>query len=150
MYTLPHILLGLGVLSEDRARAIGIRALELFNRDPRPPPVHDELTWELMAPAAPFRIELELFIGGVSRWLCGIIFQMLVAIARFMPSCETVIEEKHGRVSLEIKKKGKVGPTRVSLSNRLRMFERNLAQDAKYLERVVSCMDDTRRLLLDV
>jgi hypothetical protein len=69
MFRLPNLLIGLAVLDEDRARAIGQRAVDQFERDPRPPPVHDEITWELMQPQAVFRQQLNRFLDGESRWL---------------------------------------------------------------------------------
>lgn len=69
MFRLPNILIGLAVLDEDRAREIGRIAVNQFERDPRPPPVHDEITWELMNPQAVFRQQLNRFLDGEPRWL---------------------------------------------------------------------------------
>ena len=56
--------------------------------------------------------------GILYRWSVGLVFAQWMAIFRIMSCVETCIEEKHGRVSLDIKKHA-IGPTRVSLANRM-------------------------------
>ena len=65
LFRLPHILIGLAVVLEERARAIGARAIELFERDPRPPPIHHRQTWKLLKPGTTFREWLIKFANGV-------------------------------------------------------------------------------------
>ena len=45
-FCLPWILCALALYSEEEARRMAIRIVEMFDPDPRPPPVHDVL--ELM------------------------------------------------------------------------------------------------------
>ena len=56
--------------------------------------------------------------GILYRWSVGDVFAQWLAIFRLFSVVETSIEEKHGRVALDIKKH-KIGPIRVSLANRL-------------------------------
>ena len=62
---LPWLLVGLALLDEEEAREFGKRSLDEISKDQRPPPVHDVLTWLLLAPGSEFRIELEKFVSGV-------------------------------------------------------------------------------------
>ena len=136
--------IGLAVVSQDRARNIAVRVVELFERDPPPPPIHEEKTWELLAPGCVFRVQLDMFIGGVPRWACSIAFKMQICIFRMAPAAETTIEEKHSRTAQELKRHH-IGPVRASVSNRMPLFERTICRRPEVIEDVVKCMDQTRQ-----
>lgn len=129
LQTLPWALAALGLADEERARAAGLRVRALFRRNPLPPPVQHKKTWELMNPEAPFSIALDRFIDeGCSRRDCGRDFNFEIAKWKFMPDAETIIEEKHARVSHASAKSPNFGKVKVSLANRLPMLERSLAR----------------------
>ena len=96
---LPWSLAALAQIDEDRAREKARLCVVAFERDPRPPPVHHHLTWQLMAPGAPFRVELDKFVAGAPRWSLDDGFLKVLAWLRLMPCVETTIEEKHARVT---------------------------------------------------
>ena len=77
---LPWVIAGAALVDESAARTCGHNALAAFQRDPRPPPIQDALTWRLLKDGAPFRRGLELFLSGTpeinaakssfASWLC--------------------------------------------------------------------------------
>lgn len=115
---LPWLFASLAVLDENRARINAFRIEEQWAKDPRPPPVHDQKTWELMRPGSAFLAELHRFQNGHPRWECLPVFTNEVASTRQWASVETTIEEKHGRVSLA-SRGHQIGSVRVSLANRI-------------------------------
>eukprot|EP00959_Pyramimonas_sp_CCMP1952_P057638 1203190-Pyramimonas_sp.AAC.1 len=106
---LPWTLIGLAQLDEERARQSGQLSLDQFAKAPSAPPAQHRITWKLLQPGAPFRIELEKFVGGASRWSLASHFQEQVAAFFFVPVVETTIEEKHSRVSQE-NRRHHIGP----------------------------------------
>ena len=142
---LPWLLCALALVDEDEARVFAGRIIEAFNQDPRPPPVHHQITWNLMRPGSPFRIELELFHAGKPRLQCSDYFLFWIAVFRFLPIVETTIEEKHSRASLAAKAHH-LGLTRISLSNRLPLLERLLAREPGKLDAFLHCFEATRKL----
>ena len=98
-----------------------------------------------MAPPLQFRVGLDLFIGGAPRWRCNPTFSRQVSIFRMFPCAETTIEEKHGQVTLDLKTHH-IGPTRVSLANRLPMMERMLSTFPDQLPHLVECLEKTRAI----
>ena len=96
---LPYFLAILAHCQEDAvARPGAARAIELFDRDPRPE-VHDPYTWSLMRPGAKFRADVLAFIGGARRATLSVSSGVEIGIFKLMPMCETTIEDKHGRIS---------------------------------------------------
>lgn len=51
---------------KEESRRCVPKILTMFDRDPRPPPVHSAYTWRLLRPGSVFRKELELFGQGGS------------------------------------------------------------------------------------
>ena len=117
LFRLPNILQGLAAVDESKARTIGIRAEDQWQKDRRRE-AHDALTWELMRPDSHFHVALLLFNSGVPRRECGRPFRIQLSFFRFGSSVETTIEEKHLRTTLA-RKPHHIGPVRLSLANRL-------------------------------
>ena len=145
MGRLPYLLLALAVLDESEARQHAIAIVEVFEKDPRPPPVHHELTWRLLKPTVEFRVELGRFIAGCKRSDCSIEFQVQIAVWRFAPVVETTIEEKHARTTMQIRHHV-IGPVRHSLANRLPLLERRIARDPCALDAFLDCFESMRSL----
>ena len=114
---LPWCLAVLADADEEFARSHCPRIWESFNKDPRPPPVHDEVTWFYLGPGSDFRIGFLLFKDGTARWLCGVAFLEGITRLKLMALGETTIEEKHARVTIE-QEGHAIGPVSVSLANR--------------------------------
>eukprot|EP00959_Pyramimonas_sp_CCMP1952_P425434 8911864-Pyramimonas_sp.AAC.1 len=141
---LPILYAGLAVADEGVARAHASEVLASFMRDPRKE-LHDPRTWELLDPDCENAAELQKFIAGTSRSECSYLFQMNIAVFRFMHCVETSIEEKHARASMA-KLKHHIGPCRISLSNRLPMLMRWLALGQTSGQQVVDAFSCVRSL----
>ena len=142
---LPWLLIGVAHHGEDCARQIAKECLRKFDADPRPPPVQHRVTWDLLSPEAGFRSELQKFADGASRWSLNTEFQEQVAAFMFVPVVETTIEEKHARVSHQAKRHA-IGPTRVSLSNRLPLFERLVLRDPNFITQFLDQFEAARSM----
>jgi len=145
---LPWHLAGLASLQEGDARACGLRAVQMFDLDPRRQ-AHHRLSWKHLSPG-PFREELDKFLSGQPRSSCSETFQQTLAGWRFIPVSETTIEGKHARVSLQ--SMGQLSPARVSLSNRLQLVEDRLRRGLDVLPRIAHLFGQARhpRRLPDV
>ena len=122
---LPWLFVGLACVDEEEARRIAVRIVEAWNLDPRKA-AHGKITWQLMRGGAKFKAELMKFISCISRAHLSVKhFLKWVAIWRLIPIVEHTIEEKHSRVAVQSRTR-RIGPTRVSLCNRLPMFVRLL------------------------
>ena len=142
---LPWLLCALALPREGSAREWAVRILELFDMDPRPPPVHHRITYRLLHPGAEFREQLQRFIGGVPRWECSTAFQEQIAAFYFIPVVETTIEQKHARVKLA-EAHHHIGETRVSLSNRMRWIHRFLHLQPESLPDFLDAFENTRSI----
>lgn len=142
---LPWFIASLCVRDENRARSNAVKIRDQFNMDPRPPPVHDESTWALMAPGAPFSAELDAFIAGRPRWSCAECFTEEVASTRCWKCAETTSEEKHGRVKFAMSHHH-VGGVRVALANRMPMLERYLMRYKGFFEEFMKAFAEVRTL----
>ena len=142
---LPWSLAAVAQVDEDRAREKARLCVLAFERDPRPPPVHHPRTWFLMAPGAPFRVELDEFIAGAPRWSLSDSFLEVLAEMKLMPCVETTIEEKHARVT-QAKARHHIGPVRVSMSNRFPMLERRLLSQPEHLSDLLRMFEGARTL----
>ncbi|CAE7488403.1 unnamed protein product, partial [Symbiodinium sp. KB8] len=118
---LPWLLAGLAHTNEAIAKEVGSKIIEQWQQDPRPE-AHHRITVDCLT--------CPMFMNALTSWVEGACFSDLpsafqeqVAAWRFVPVVETTIEEKHARVSLA-KKRHHLGPVRVSLANRLPLFER--------------------------
>ena len=140
---LPWYLAGLAHCDEARARQCAVHALHMFSLDPRRE-AHHRLTWQLLANGSPLRVAIDKFAEGEQRASIPVCLLRVVAAFRFVPIVETTIEGKHARLSLESTRH--LGPARVSLSNRLRLIERILADSPESSSSFVRCFDTTRRL----
>lgn len=149
---LPWLLCGLAEADEAKARQIGARAVDAFERDPREE-AHHRVTWALMRPGSDFRASLDYFVDGCARPDCGDTGrqkeEFLAQIARFafFPTAETCIEAKHAKASMALKKDCNIGPVRISLSNRLEMMESMIRRDPATLHRLVDHFETARRLV---
>ncbi len=130
--SLPWCLIGVAHHDEAVARKCAKSSLQKFDKDPRAPPVQHHISWTLLKPGALFRSELQRFIDGESRWALHADVQVQIAAWCFIPIVETTIEAKHAYVSSE-NKKHHIGPTRVSLANRLPLLERLLLRDPSFI-----------------
>ena len=141
---LPWLLSGLAHCDEQVARSCGRKAKEAIQVDPRRE-AHDSITWRLLEPGCPFDMELDRFIAGTPRASLQHFALVVIAGFKFLPVCETTIEAKHGRVSLENRMK-KLGPVRVSLANRLPMLEKWLTRGVFSLEDLLNKFEEARQL----
>ena len=119
---LPWLFCGLAHVSEVVARDIARQIKEAWSLDPRRE-AHHRITWRLMQPGSSFSMGLDAFIEGASRSSLPVSVQLQIAVFRFPPIVETTIEEKHARVALA-RRRHHIGPTRVSLSNRMPLLQR--------------------------
>ena len=79
---IPALFCILGHPNETIARN-GAKTIRLqFDADPRPPPVHDELTWRWMQQ---FGDSIDLFIAGSSRWSLSKEFVIFFCILALIP-----------------------------------------------------------------
>jgi len=81
---LPWVLCGCSHPNESLARQAAMSALEQFDADSREV-VHDAKTVALMQPGSSFRLGLEQFAGGASRWDRNQTFVLQIAAMRFSP-----------------------------------------------------------------
>ena len=135
---LPWLLCGVAVADESRAREVAAEALQKFSQDPRQE-AHHRLTWELMRPGAEFRHQLQLFVDGQVRSALSQIFLERLGSFKMLPITETTIEARHAYASQALKSKGgkRLGPTRISLSNRLPQMEQQIRQGKLDVARLV-------------
>lgn len=121
---LPWMLCALAHLDESIARAFAARCRTAWLRDPRRE-AHHRVTWRWMREGSNLRACLDRFIDGEHLQNLPAEFRMSVAMLRFPPCVETTIEAKHARVAVA-KRAHHIGPVRVSLANRLGMFDRSV------------------------
>ena len=136
---LPWLLIGMAHVDEHVARDIARQAVQQFSQDPRRR-AHHRKTWEYLASGRGIRREIDKFVVGTSRRCLSFQAQSKIAELRFIPSVETVIEEKHARVSIEGLKT--LGPVRVSLAHRLTLLETRVKRDPGY----ISCLIESFEL----
>ena len=118
---LPWLFVGLAHVCQQTSREIGAQILRQWELDPRPE-AHHRITAKLLSPGS-FLESLKAWVEGANfDDLCEP-FQRQVSAWRFTPIVETTIEEKHARVALS-KRSRRLGPVRISLSNRLPLMER--------------------------
>ena len=141
---LPWLLAGIAHPDMDVARQLMRLALHKFDQYPRQV-VHHPITWQLLNPSSHFRRYLERFVDGESldsmpRW-----FRRRVARFRFLIVVETTIEVKHSKVTAA-RKCHYIGPTRVSLVNRLPLLERWLLRGHVDILDILSNFTRARKL----
>ena len=139
---LPWVLIGLAAADEAVARQCARTAVATFEKDPREE-VHHRLTWAWFCPESPLLPCLRQFAAGASRSSLSPLFVSTVATMRCVPIVETVIEQKHSKVTQQ--SMTGIGPVRVSLSNRLPLIEARIREEPGYLLELVSCFQDARK-----
>jgi hypothetical protein len=145
---LPLAFSGLAVEDEEQARVNGRKARELWRSSKPDAAVHDPRTWRLMQPGAIFATELDKFCDdeAVHRDQLDPIFLEEVAIFRFLYAIETLVEARHARAAVELKKHY-LGPVKISLSSRLAMLEMWLAIGFVTGQDLLRCFNSARDLL---
>jgi hypothetical protein len=126
---------------EDVARKGAGRILELFAVDAREE-VHDDMTWRLLRPGSQFGLDLKSFFEGELRMNLSRATLEEIATSYFWIVCETTIEEKHARLGRF--NHSKLGPVRCSLSNRLPLLERLVAQGKMPITALTDAFDKAR------
>ena len=86
-----------------------------------------------------------MFIAGRPRRELPVECLLRIASFRFVPAVETTIEVKHQRVSLA-RRAHHIGGVRISLSNRLGMLQRWLAQEYITAQELSRAFNQTRSL----
>ena len=123
---LPWILIGMAAVDEDKARESARRALRMFDIDPRQE-AHHRITWKWLRPGCMLRLAVQDFAAGVRRECLPEDALSELSVFRFIPCVETTIEEKHSRVA-KSRRRHFLSPVRISLSNRMPLFERLVAR----------------------
>ena len=102
-------------------------AVEMFQKTPLKD-LHHRTTWKWLAPDSQYRAEVDKFIAGASRLTLPRWFLSALCEFRLIPIAESIIEQKHSTVALDAGHR-RVGPVRVSLSNRMKLMETMFDQD---------------------
>ena len=141
--TPPYIFCGLAHWDVEKARKCAAEGLRLFLLQPRHE-LHHRLTWLV---CVTWRDELDKFIAGDSLQNCCRPFQLLIARLLMVPIVERSIEAKHALAKIALQSSHMHGSAvRMSLSNRLPEFARQLQQNPSLFNTLLDCLLDECRI----
>ena len=138
---LPYLLAGLAHIHETVARSCAAKAVDMFDDSSSGDAVslHHPITLRFLVH---LRDDMELFIQGSSRETLSIAFQHEVAMVRFWPVAERVIEATHK----DAKKDAglmRAGPASYSLAVRARPLLSRACQD--HMLEMLQCINRARK-----
>lgn len=79
-----------------------------------------------------FLPSLEAFIDEAPLSCCEVGFRRSILELRWLPVCETTIEQNHARVSMGMGAKKRAGPVKVSLASRAGIIEQRVSASKDY------------------
>ena len=142
---IPWLLAGLSHADVTVARRTAKMAMQQYDQDSRPE-AHHRLSVFWLQHGTMLRMQLEQFaFGDFTIQEIGRPLYIEVAKLRFLICVETTVEGRHARVASALRTRH-VGPTRISLSNRLGMLERWLTRRQVQMKDMIPCFNRCRCL----